>query len=42
LGWTLRPFFGAPGQEFEIFRPLESNFYAHIFFTITQALGFGH
>jgi uncharacterized membrane protein YqjE len=25
LGWTLRPFFGSPGQ-FELFRPREGNF----------------
>jgi hypothetical protein len=27
LGWTLRPFFGAPGADFQLFRQLESNFY---------------
>jgi hypothetical protein len=26
LGWTLRPFFGAPAESFEIFRPREGNF----------------
>ncbi|MDY6781994.1 MAG: actin-binding WH2 domain-containing protein [Cyanobacteriota bacterium] len=30
LGWTLRPFFGSPGLEFQLFRNLESNFYAHL------------
>ena len=27
LAWTLRPFFGAPGLRFEIFRGLGGNFY---------------
>lgn len=36
LGWTLRPIFGSPGKSFEIFRNLESNFYAHIVHTISQ------
>ena len=32
LGWTLRPFFGAPGEPFQLFRPeIEGNFYAQIF-----------
>ena len=30
LGWTLRPFFGAPGEPFQLFRPIESNFYVQI------------
>ncbi len=30
LGWTLRPFFGSPGQ-FELFRPQEGNFFSGIF-----------
>jgi hypothetical protein len=30
LGWTLRPFFGYPGQPFVLFRPIESNFYAGV------------
>lgn len=40
LGWTLRPFFGTPNEQFQIFRPhLESNFYLHIWKIITQSLG---
>ncbi|NEO85900.1 MAG: actin-binding WH2 domain-containing protein [Spirulina sp. SIO3F2] len=30
LGWTLRPFFGNPNQDFELFRDLESNFFLHV------------
>lgn len=40
LGWTLRPFFGTPDKPFELFRPLESNFYFHILKVIAGALGF--
>lgn len=29
LGWTLRPFFGSPGQ-FELFRPREGNFFSGV------------
>jgi hypothetical protein len=36
LGWTLRPFFGSPGKSFEIFRNIESNFYAHLVHIISQ------
>lgn len=39
LGWSLRPFFGTPGKDFALFRPLESNFYVHIWKTLTHALG---
>ena len=34
LGWTLRPFFGAPGEPFQLCRPIESNFYAQIITSI--------
>lgn len=34
LAWTLRPFFGSPGQEFALFRSIEGNFYAEILRTI--------
>ncbi len=27
LAWTLRPFFGSPGEPFQLFRTLEGNFY---------------
>ncbi|MEW5860250.1 MAG: actin-binding WH2 domain-containing protein [Cyanobacteriota bacterium] len=40
LGWTLRPFFGTPDKPFELFRPLESNFYFHLLKVIAGALGF--
>ena len=39
LGWTLRPFFGSPGQPFALFRQLESNFYAEIIKLIGSLLG---
>lgn len=36
LGWTLRPFFGAPGQPFELFRKGRvGNFYENIFQTVS-------
>jgi hypothetical protein len=34
LAWTLRPFFGAPGLPFELFRRLEGNFYVNVIQTI--------
>ncbi|MEA5469732.1 hypothetical protein [Spirulina sp. 06S082] len=39
LGWTLRPFFGVPGAEFEFFRPVESNFYAALLQIFGKILG---
>jgi hypothetical protein len=30
LGWTLRPFFGSPGEPFALFRGIEGNFYEAI------------
>jgi hypothetical protein len=30
LGWTLRPFFGSPGEPFALYRVIEGNFYAEI------------
>lgn len=30
LGWTLRPFFGDPGSEFEWMRVVSGNFYEHL------------
>ncbi|MFI6065175.1 hypothetical protein ACIA47_07880 [Micromonospora sp. NPDC051227] len=30
LAWTLRPFFGDPGQDFSLFRSIDGNFYAEI------------
>jgi hypothetical protein len=41
LGWTLRPFFGAPGEPFQIFRPeITGNFYAQVVTTLWTLLGF--
>ena len=39
LGWTLRPFFGVPGGTFEVFRPVESNFYAALLQIFGRILG---
>ncbi|MBD2742975.1 actin-binding WH2 domain-containing protein [Coleofasciculus sp. FACHB-1120] len=39
LGWTLRPFFGTPG-EFVLFRAMEGNFYLSILKAIGELLGF--
>lgn len=41
LGWTLRPFFGADNQEFELFRPeINGNFYAKVLESIGNMMGF--
>lgn len=39
LGWTLRPFFGAPGETFQLFRNIEGNFYSQVFRTLFTLLG---
>lgn len=36
LGWTLRPFFGAPDSVFQLFREREGNFYL----SLLQSLGY--
>lgn len=36
LAWTLRPFFGFPGEPFIVFRPIESNFYAGVIELVLQ------
>ncbi|MGI5525176.1 hypothetical protein ACQEUX_30145 [Micromonospora sp. CA-259024] len=36
LAWTLRPFFGDPGQDFSFFRSIDGNFYAAILRTIAN------
>ncbi|WFF02600.1 hypothetical protein [Micromonospora sp. WMMD964] len=36
LAWTLRPFFGDPGQDFSFFRSIDGNFYAEILRTIAN------
>jgi hypothetical protein len=40
MAWTLRPFIGAPSMEFELFRQLGGNFYANIFASLGEVLGF--
>jgi hypothetical protein len=40
MAWTLRPFIGAPAMGFELFRQLGGNFYANIFASIGEILGF--
>jgi hypothetical protein len=40
MAWTLRPFIGAPSMEFELFRQLGGNFYANVFASIGEILGF--
>jgi hypothetical protein len=40
MAWTLRPFIGAPGLDFELFRQLGGNFYTNIFASIGEILGF--
>jgi hypothetical protein len=39
LGWTLRPFFGAPGEPFQLFRAIEGNFYSQVFRLLFTLLG---
>jgi len=38
LAWTLRPFFGDPGQPFEIFRAIEGNFYVNVVRTLIKLM----
>lgn len=40
MAWTLRPFIGYPGANFEIVRQLGGNFYANILSSIGEVLGF--
>jgi hypothetical protein len=40
LGWTLRPFFGAPNETFNLFRNLEGNFYAQVWRSFLTLMGF--
>jgi len=40
MGWALKPFFGAPGQPFEIIRRTEGTFYTSVFRIILGLLGF--
>ena len=39
LAWTLRPFFGNPGQPFELFRDIDGTFYSDILSTLGSLLG---
>jgi hypothetical protein len=39
LAWTLRPFFGSPGQPFELFRDIDGTFYGDILQTLGSLLG---
>ncbi|MEV0901796.1 hypothetical protein [Actinoplanes sp. NPDC049802] len=39
LAWTLRPFFGSPGKDFQLFRTIGGTFYADVFDTIGRLLG---
>jgi hypothetical protein len=39
LGWTLRPFFGAPSEPFQLFRRIEGNFYAQVFRAVLTLMG---
>jgi hypothetical protein len=38
MGWTLRPFFGAPGTEFALTRPVDGSFYQGFFHVVEQVL----
>lgn len=40
LGWTLRPFFGAPSMPFELVRKLGGNFYRDVFASIAALFDF--
>jgi hypothetical protein len=40
MAWTIRPFIGAPGSPFELFRQLGGNFYANVLQSIGEVLGF--
>jgi hypothetical protein len=39
LGWTLRPFFGAPTEPFQLFRALEGNFYGQVWRSLLTLFG---
>lgn len=39
LAWTLRPFFGSPGQPYEVFRQIGGTFYADVLNTLGRLLG---
>jgi hypothetical protein len=39
MAWTLRPFVGAPGLPFELFRQLGGNFYANVLTSFGEIFG---
>jgi hypothetical protein len=39
LAWTLRPFFGSPGEPFALFRDIDGTFYGNILSTLGSLLG---
>jgi hypothetical protein len=40
MAWTIRPFIGAPGSPFELFRQLGGNFYTDVFRSLGEILGY--
>jgi hypothetical protein len=40
MAWTIRPFIGAPGSRFELFRQLGGNFYSNVLHSLGEILGF--
>ena len=40
MSWTLRPFVGYPGANFELIREFGGNFYTNILYSIGEILGF--
>jgi hypothetical protein len=41
LGWTLRPFFGTPTDQFQWFRPREGNFLTGVWNALISMLSGG-
>ncbi len=39
LAWTLRPFFGSPGEDFALFREIGGTFYGDVLTTIGRLFG---
>ncbi len=39
MAWTIRPFIGAPGSPFELFRQLGGNFYTNVLYSLGEILG---